>query len=34
MNHVPQPMEDILGVYIQSDTRLGASETHVLLSFL
>ena len=34
MNHVPQPKEEKLGYYFQSETCPGALETHVFLSFL
>ena len=34
MNHVPQPYEEKLGYYLQSETCPGALETHVFLSFL
>ena len=34
MNHVPQPQEEKLGYYFQSETHPGALETHVFLSVL
>ena len=34
MNHVPQPQEEKLGYYFQSETYPGALETHVCLGFL
>ena len=34
MNHVPQPQEEKLGYYFQSETCPGALETLVFLSFL
>ena len=34
MNRVPQPQEEKLGYYFQSETCPGALETHVFLSFL
>ena len=34
MNHVPQPQEEKLGYYFQSETCPGALETHIFLSFL
>ena len=34
MNHVPQPQEEKLGYYFQSETCLGALESHVFLRFL
>ena len=34
MNHVPQPQEEKLGYYFQSETCPGALETHCLLRFL
>ena len=32
MNHVPQPQEENLGYYFQSETCPGALETHVFFS--
>ena len=34
MNHDPQPQEEKLGYFLQSETCPGALETHVFLSFL
>ena len=34
MNNVPQPQEEKLGYYFQSETCHGALKTHVFLSFL
>ena len=34
MNNVPQPQEEKLGYYFQSETCPWALETHVFLSFL
>ena len=34
MNHVPQPQEEKLGYYFQSETCPGTLETRVFLSFL
>ena len=34
MNHVPQPQEEKLGYYFQSETCSGTLETNVSLSFL
>ena len=34
MSHVPQPQEEKLGYYFQSETCPGALETHDFLSFL
>ena len=34
MNHVPQPQEEKLGYYFQSETCPGALEIYVFLSFL
>ena len=34
MNHVPQPQEEKLGYYFQSETSPGALEILALLSFL
>ena len=33
MNHDPQPQEEKLGYYFQSETCPGALETHVFRSF-
>ena len=33
MNHVPQPQEEKLGYYFQSETCPGALETHAFLRF-
>ena len=34
MNHDPQPQEEKLGYYFQSETCLWALETHIFLRFL
>ena len=34
MNHIPQPQEENLGYYFQSETCVGVLEIQVLLSFL